>query len=120
MPNPVTHFEVLGKDGKKLQEFFSQLFDWSIDANNPMQYGMVSAQDGHGIGGGIGPAMGPAEGGSGHVTFYVEVEDPQATLDKAVSLGGKVVMAPAEGPGGPVVALFTDPEGHLIGLAKGM
>lgn len=117
MPNPVTHFEVIGKDGKKLQDFFSQLFDWQIDANNPMQYGMISAQDGHGIGGGVGPNP---MGGDGHVTFYVEVDDAQAYLDKAVSLGGSVVMPVSEIPGGPTVALFADPEGHIIGIAKGM
>ncbi|MBI2916367.1 MAG: hypothetical protein HYY01_00075 [Chloroflexi bacterium] len=24
MPNPVVHFEILGKDGKRLQEFFAR------------------------------------------------------------------------------------------------
>jgi hypothetical protein len=36
MPNPVTHFEIVGKDGKKLQEFYASLFGWAVDANNPM------------------------------------------------------------------------------------
>lgn len=52
MPNPVVHFEVTGKDGKKLQEFYSKAFGWSVNAANPMSYGIVEAQDGHGIGGG--------------------------------------------------------------------
>jgi hypothetical protein len=116
MPNPVTHFEVTGKDGKKLQEFFGKLFGWEIDANNAMNYGIVSAQDGRGAGGGIGPAM----GGPGMVTFYVEVDEPQAYLDKAVSLGGSVVMPVSEIPDGPTIALFADPEGHVIGIAQGM
>jgi len=115
LPNPVTHFEVTGKDGKKLQEFFGKLFDWEIDANNPMDYGMIQPQ-GRGAGGGVGQAM----GGDGGVTFYVEVNDPQAYLDKAVSLGGSVVMPVSEVPGGPTIALFADPEGHVIGIAKGM
>jgi predicted enzyme related to lactoylglutathione lyase len=29
-------------------------------------------------------------------------------------------MGPEEIPGGPTIALFTDPEGHVIGLVKGM
>ncbi|MGB2693881.1 MAG: VOC family protein [Dehalococcoidia bacterium] len=115
MANPVNHFEVIGKDGKKLQEFFATLFDWKVDANNPMNYGMVEASEG-GIGGGI--ATG--QGGDGHVTFYVGVDDVQKYLDKAEGLGGKTVQPPMDVPGGPRIALFADPEGHVIGLASGM
>jgi predicted enzyme related to lactoylglutathione lyase len=112
MPNPVVHFEVVGKDGKKLQDFYSNLFGWKIDANNPMQYGLVEAQTEHGIGGGIGPTP----EGSGHVTFYVQVDNPQAYLDKAVSLGGKVVMPVSVIPGMVTMAQFADPEGHMVGI----
>ena len=114
MGTPVVHFEVLGKDGKKLQDFYSKLFDWKVNADNPMNYGVVEAGEG-GIGGGIGPGE-----GNGHVTFYVQVDDLQAYLNKAESLGGKTTMPPMDIPEGPSIALFTDPEGHVIGLAKGM
>jgi uncharacterized protein len=75
MGQPVVHFEVIGKDGEKLQSYYSELFGWEIDADNPMKYGSVAAQDGKGIGGGI--AGGP-EGYEGHVMFYVEVDDVEA------------------------------------------
>ena len=114
MPNPVTHFEIVGKDGKKLQEFYAGLFGWKVDAGNEMNYGMVEAQDGRGAGGGI--SAGQQD--ENYVTVYVEVDDPQAYLDKAVSMGGKLAMPVMEVPGGPVIAQFTDPEGNLIGLAK--
>ena len=112
MGNPVVHFEIIGKDGKKLQNFYSRLFGWKIDANNPMNYGLVEPS-GNGIGGGVGAGM-----GDGHVTVYVEVDDLQAYLKKAEELGGKTTMPPMAVPGGPEVAMFTDPEGHLMGLAK--
>ena len=51
MANPVVHFEVTGKDGKKLQDFYSKAFGWKIDASNPMNYGIVD-NAGQGIGGG--------------------------------------------------------------------
>ena len=86
MGHPVVHFEVIGKDGKKLQEFYSQLFDWKIDANNPMNYGTVEAQEG-GIGGGI------AESATPLVTIYVQVVDLQASLSKAESLGSEGTQA---------------------------
>ena len=28
MANPVVHFEITGKDGKKLQDFYSSAFGW--------------------------------------------------------------------------------------------
>lgn len=90
MSRPVVHFEVIEKDGKKLQRFYSELFEWDIDANNEFGYGSVTREgnvresDGTGIGGGIGPAP---EGYEGHVTFDVEVPDVEAALQKAESLG---------------------------------
>ena len=111
MANPVIHFEVAGKDAKKLQKFYGKLFDWKIDANNPLDYGMIEAGE-RGIPGGVGPSP----NGATHVTFYVEVDDLQAALDKAEKLGGKIVTPPMDVPGGPKLAHFTDPEGNFIGL----
>jgi hypothetical protein len=108
----VTWFEVAGKDGKKLQKFYADLFGWKVDADNPMEYGMVDAQ-GNGIGGGITPTQDGA-----YVTVYVAVDDLQAALDKAEKLGGKTVNPPMEVPDGPTIAHFTDPEGNFIGLLK--
>ena len=96
MANPVIHFEIVSKDASKLQSFYSDVFDWKIDTSNPMGYGMVSREgnvnsDGIGIGGGVG--QGP-EGYEGHVTFYVEVPDVEASLAQAEALGGTRVMGP--------------------------
>ena len=68
-----------------------------------------------GIGGGI--ATGP--GISGHVSVYVEVPDVEAALAKAEELGGSRMMGPDEVMEGLVIGLFTDPEGHVIGVLKG-
>jgi predicted enzyme related to lactoylglutathione lyase len=122
MGYPVVHFEVIGKDGGKLQRYYAQLFDWQIDANNPLSYGTVPREgntnaEGAGIGGGI--AAGPTPDYGGHVTFYVEVPDLEAALAKAESLGGTRVFGPAPVPGTDIeLGQFTDPEGHLIGLTK--
>lgn len=114
MGNPVVHFEVRAKDPKKAQQFYAQLFQWRVDANNPMGYGMVDKGAEHGIAGGIGGT--PT--GTSKVTFYVEVPDLQSTLDKAQKLGGKVISPPMDVPGGPTMATFADPEGNEIGLVK--
>ena len=120
MGQAVVHFEVIGKDGDKLRAFYGELFDWQIDADNDMGYGLVQRDgnlngDGVGIGGGI--AGGP-EGYGGHVTFYVEVPDVEATLAQAESLGGTRMMGPDKVMEGIEIGLFTDPEGHVIGVIK--
>jgi predicted enzyme related to lactoylglutathione lyase len=112
MSHTVVHFEVMGKDGKSLQDFYSKLFDWKVDTNNPMEYGIVdTGANGAGIGGGVG-----ANPDGRYVTFYVQSDDLQGSLDKAEELGGKTVTPPQELPMGISIALFTDPEGNLVGL----
>jgi len=68
MPNPVLHFEIMAKgDRKKSQEFYSQLFDWRVDNDNPMNYCVVDTHSEEAsIGGGI-----PCDGHYPNVTIYV-------------------------------------------------
>ena len=118
MGQPVVHFEVVGTDGEKLRSYYSELFDWAIDANNPMNYGIVNREvnpQGIGIGGGV---AGYADGQVNHVTFYVEVPDVEASLAKAESLGGTRIMGPDTVTEGVELGLFADPEGHTIGVIK--
>ena len=111
MGKPVVHWEINAKDAPKLQKFYRELFDWTIDANNAMNYGMVTT-GGAGINGGIGPSETPG------VTFYVEVEDLQEYLTLAQRSGGKVLQSPTTLPGAVTLAVFADPEGNRIGLVK--
>lgn len=113
----VAWFEVTGTDGAALQGFYSQLFDWQIeDAGDDSGYGLVQASQ-KGIAGGIGQAE---PGQPGQVTFYVEVDDPGAYLEKAEKLGGKAIVPPTTVEEfGLTFAFFADPEGHVIGLSRG-
>jgi uncharacterized protein len=117
---PVVHFEIIGQDSDRLRSYYSDLFDWKIDADNPLNYGIVQRDgntnaEGIGIGGGIGAAP---EGYSGHVTFYVEVPDVEAALAKAESLGGSRMMGPETVMEQVEIGLFSDPEGHMVGVVK--
>ncbi|MGB2954096.1 MAG: VOC family protein [Gaiellaceae bacterium] len=120
MGQAVVHFEIIGKDAEKLRSYYSGLFGWEFDADNPMNYGIVQrdanvSAEGIGIGGGIG--TGP-EGYAGHVTFYVEVPDVEAALAKAESLGGSRMMGPEKVMDTVEIGLFNDPEGHVVGVVK--
>jgi predicted enzyme related to lactoylglutathione lyase len=110
---PVTHFEITGKDPVLLQNFYAQAFGWEMKSQMP-GYAMAHTGSPQGIAGGIGAAMG---GGSGHVTFYVEVDEVAATLLHIEQLGGRTILPATSLPDGPTIGLFHDPEGHLIGLA---
>jgi predicted enzyme related to lactoylglutathione lyase len=113
MAQPVVHFEVVGKDGDALRNYYAEMFDWEFtDPMGPTNYATIS--NASGLGGGIG--SGP-EGYGGHVTFYVQVPDVGAALEKAERLGGSRMMGPDEVPGvGITIGLFSDPEGHVIGV----
>ena len=119
MGQPVVHFEIIGKDGEALHKYYSELFGWEIDADNPMNYGMVAREgnvnaEGVGIGGGVaGYADFPSR-----VTFYVEVPDVEEALAKAESLGGTRIMGPDTFADQVELGQFADPEGHVIGVVK--
>jgi predicted enzyme related to lactoylglutathione lyase len=124
MPQPVVHFEVIGKDPDALRRYYSELFGWTFDTPSPVakevsdedRYGfleLVAAEDGSGIRGGIGGG----EKYDSHAVFYVAVENVEAALTRAASLGGTPVMGPARSPNGLVVGHFRDLEGTLIGVA---
>jgi len=112
MSNPVMHFELIGKDAIALQKFYADVFDWKLSPPMPDfgNYSLVSFGD-RGIGGGIGE-------GDPRVTVYIEVDDPQAYLDKVVKAGATVLMPVSTITENTTIALFRDPGGNITGLLK--
>lgn len=110
MGHPVVHFEIGCRDSGKTQQFYASLFGWKIEQAGPAA--MIST--GEGIGGHI-TALGHEP--HNYTIFYVEVEDVQAYLDKANSIGGKMLVPPVEIPTG-TFAWMSDPEGNTVGLWK--
>ncbi len=108
----VVHWEVQARDLARQQQFFGDLFGWTVDSNNPMSYGMVAAGGKDAIGGGIGETA-----DAPRTTFYVQVPDVNATLAKAISMGAETIM-PRTNMGTVVMAQFRDPEGNVIGLVE--
>jgi predicted enzyme related to lactoylglutathione lyase len=116
MGSPIVHWEINSQNPEQLHEFYGKLFDWHVEVMPEMGYGSVDphGEGGRGIGGGIGRAQGPNQ-----VTFYIEVGDPQAYLDKIEAAGGKTVV-PVTAMGDVVTfAQFADPDGNVVGLVKG-
>ena len=112
MGRPVVHFEIGCRDRAKTGEFYSKLFDWQITTAGPasnIETGSPQGISGHLTSLGHEPEH--------YTTFYVDVDDVQAALDKAVALGGKKLVGPIAIPTG-TFAWFADPDGNMIGLLK--
>ncbi len=112
MGQPVVHFEIGCRDQAKTSKFLSDLFGWQIQMAGPAA--MISTGATSGIQGHI-TALGHEP--HHYVTVYVQVDDVQAYLKKAESLGGKTLVPPVEIPTG-TFAWFADLDGSVLGLWK--
>lgn len=112
MGHPVVWFEVIGKNGGNLRAFYGELFDWSFEIDDKINYGMVEAVEGQGIPGGVGA------GDERRVTFYVSTPSINACLEQVSARGGRILMKRTELPGGTVLGMFADPEGNAVGLVE--
>ena len=94
MGRPVVHFEIGCRDRARTGDFYSKLFGWQITAAGPasnIQTGSPQGIPGHITSLGHEPEH--------YTMFYVDVEDVQAALDKAVELGGKKLVGPISDSG---------------------
>lgn len=112
--NAVVHFEVCGSDDGQLVAFYGELLGWETEASSGSAYRRIDTRGGVGINGGIGTSR----SGEPRATLYVETDDPGSTLDRANTLGGTTVIPVTELGGGAAKAMFSDPDGLLIGLVS--
>jgi predicted enzyme related to lactoylglutathione lyase len=109
----VVHWEIQSRDPARLHDFYTGALGWKIDANNPMNYGMVASKGRDGINGGIGGSQ-----GSSRVLVYSAVPSIPSILERIESLGGRTLM-PRTNIGPVTMALYEDPEGNVMGLIEG-
>jgi predicted enzyme related to lactoylglutathione lyase len=113
MSNSVVHWEVGSTDLQQDCTFFADLFGWEITPAGP-EYALVAGAE-PGIGGGF---LQVREGMPPYLTFYVQVDQLEATLARALELGGTQVVAPTAIPGVGRFALIQDPGDHIVGLME--
>ncbi len=113
MGDPVVHFEIGGPDGESLERFYAELFGWNSEpiASSGGAYRMIDPG-----GGGIGGGLVTVPEGSSYLTFYVRVEDLDASAARAEQLGATIRVAPRQVAPGLRSALIEDPSGHLVGM----
>ncbi len=121
----VVHFELTAKDPAKLQKFYGELYGWDVQEWQPEEkslgadpYWMADTPGNMffhmGIDGGI---YRPKEGENPPTPMiYVNVDDMDASLAKAKTLGGEVVFEKMAIPEVGYVAQVRDPGGNVVGL----
>jgi predicted enzyme related to lactoylglutathione lyase len=103
--NLLARFLIGAQDRAKAARFYSQLFDWKIEEHG----------DSHRIttGGKLPGSIVNAD--EGFASFFVQVDDIEASLKRVEELGGEVVAPPSQ-KGNGRYAVFSDPDGTWIGL----
>lgn len=107
-------FEVLGKDGNALRDFYGNAFGWTFRVAEEMDYGEVdTGTPGRGIPGGVGAAHDTPT-----VRIYAAVDDLTKYLERADALGAQIVQEPTDVGAGTTIAAFKDPQGNVFGMYK--
>jgi predicted enzyme related to lactoylglutathione lyase len=116
MANPVMQFQILSKTPGETAQFYSTLFGWSIDADNPMGYRRIATGSTEGIQGGVWPA--PPQSPD-FVQLFVAVDDVKSSVRKAEDLGAKLIIPPTMLPEGEEMAVLHDPFGLSFAVWHG-
>ena len=115
MGNPIVQFQIMSKTPDETVQFYSTLFGWTVDANNPMGYRRIDTGSQEGIQGGVWPAPPQAPN---FVQLYMAVEDVRSAVTKAEGLGAKVIIPPTTLPEGDEMAVMLDPQGMAFGVTR--
>ena len=108
MANPVVQFQILSKSPDETASFYSMLFGWAIDTNNPLGYRRIDTGSPDGIQGGIWPAPPQA---TSFVQLFIAVDDVIASVKKAEDIGARLLIPPTLLPEGDEMAVLHDPHG---------
>lgn len=108
----IVHIEIPAADPAKAGKFYQDLFGWKIEAIPDMNYTMWDA--GEGSAGGFNQLSNEVK--PGDVLIYVNSDDIEADLKKAVKLGAQIVREKAEIPNTGWYGMFKDPTGNTIAL----
>lgn len=110
-------FELYVNDFDKSIEFYKKLFGWEFNQSESSDSVYWNIFTGEGsIGGGLMKKAVPEHSGQS-VVLYIETDNIEATLNKAASLGGSIIMPKTlinENAG--YFALFNDIDGNTMGL----
>ncbi len=117
MANPFVHIELNTTDLEQAKKFYGQLFDWKLE-DTPMPDGTTYTLIGVGQGTGGGMMKHPMPGAPSMWLPYVGVDDVRASTDKAVALGGTLILDVQEITNVGWFSVILDPTGAAVALFK--
>jgi predicted enzyme related to lactoylglutathione lyase len=117
--NSVAHFEIYAKDPDKLQDFYTKLFDWTVEQASGMDYRFIKTvqTDANGMPtqtGGINGGMLTRPSGFDADAWvnYVNVESVDKAVERAQALGARLTRGRMPVPGMGWFAMLIDPQGN--------
>jgi len=118
----VIHFEIHAGDPDRAVKFYETLFGWTFQKwEGPMDYWLVTTgpDSQPGINGGLLRRQGEIDGQA--VIAYVctvDVENIDAAITKAQSLGSQIVVPKMPIPGMGWLVYYKDTEGNIFGMMQ--
>lgn len=109
--------ELHTRDFQGAKDFYSSVFGWSYDDMGDgveLRYATFKRPDGESVGGINDDTLHPGDNPAYWLTWF-QADDVVASTDKAVSLGGSVMMPPSETPFGHM-AIVSGAQGEMFGL----
>jgi predicted enzyme related to lactoylglutathione lyase len=118
-PGRFVWYDLITTDPKSAQAFYGKVVGWGAqEAPMPFPYTLFTL-DGVPIGGmTVQPDPVRQSGAPPSWMGHVAVADVDATVAKATSLGGKVLVAPTDIPNTGRSAVIADPQGAVIGIFR--
>ena len=115
MSNPVFQFQIISKDPEATGQFYSELFGWTITADNMTGHRIINTGSREGIQGGIwlAPPQAP-----NFVQLFVAVDDVSGAVRTAEAQGARVLVGPTPLPEGDEMAVMQDPQGMAFALCR--
>jgi hypothetical protein len=110
MACPIVWFEAVGQHADKLHSFYGEVLGWRFDPQRTPTPKAAAANPRSRAG-----AAAPEHEPPWWITYYSRVPDLEAAIEKARSLGSRLLVAPTR-HGDSRIAVVSDPEGHPIGL----
>ncbi len=115
-PGAFSWCELMTSDPAAATGFYKTLFGWTIEPMNMgMPYNVLKVGE-SAIGGIMGMPPGAPPGMPPMWAAYVTVTDVDALCGKVESLGGKVMMPPADIPNVGRFAVIQDPQGATLNV----
>ena len=114
--HPVVMFEFIAKDQAALCAFYRTVFEWSYDITDGFAY-VHFAPTTMATLGGIGQAQPQTPGWEAGRNFYLATDDVDSSLAAVVAAGGAIHVPPTTADHYRF-AMFTDPEGNVVGLLE--